>query len=408
MPSVNPEILAWARETSGLTPQIAVAKVGIKDAWGVSAVDRLMSLERGENEPTRPTLVKMARQYRRPLITFYLAKPPRRGDRGADFRTLPAERFAETDALIDALAREVRSRQSMVRALLEEEDEADRLPFVGCLRDHGSNREETIPLVQSATRTLQELLGQDLSADTYYRQHHPREAFALLRSRIEDAGVFVLLKGNLGSHHSALEVDVFRGFAIADDVAPFIVINDQDSIPAWSFTLLHEVVHLMLGQTGISGANPGTSIEKLCNRAAAEWLLPARTVKQIEVHRHLNIAEQGRVISAFARTRNLSHTMVAYALLRTGRIDQRMFDHHRAEFRNQWRRSRDQQRSRARQSEVRASYYVVRRHRVGSALRKLTRRMMDSGALSTTKAARILGVKPAHVGGLLGFSTTAA
>ena len=68
----------------------------------------------------------------------------------------------------------------------------------------------------------------------------------------------------MGNYPSAIDVDVFRGFAIADNIAPFVVINDNDSIPAWSFTLLHEVVHLLLGQTGISGgAHPGTESEKI-------------------------------------------------------------------------------------------------------------------------------------------------
>ena len=37
---------------------------------------RLAALEAGEGEVSRPTLLKMAQVYRRPLITFYLAKPP--------------------------------------------------------------------------------------------------------------------------------------------------------------------------------------------------------------------------------------------------------------------------------------------------------------------------------------------
>ena len=45
-------------------------------------------------------------------------------------------------------------------------------------------------------------------------------------------------------------------------------------------------------------------------------------------------------------------------------------------------------------SEGGPSFYVVRRHRVGQRLLRLTCRMLASGALSTTKAARILGVKP--------------
>ena len=133
MPAVNPRILVWARETAGLTLQEAVARVGIGDARGVAAVDRLAALERGENEPTRPVLVRMARHYRRPLLAFYLSAPPRRADRGVDFRTLTGPRSTETDALIDALVRNVRSRQHMVRAALEAEDEAEPLPFVGAL-----------------------------------------------------------------------------------------------------------------------------------------------------------------------------------------------------------------------------------------------------------------------------------
>ena len=252
-----------------MTLHDAVVKVGIGDAWGVAAVDRLAALERGEQEPTRSVLVRMARHYRRPLLAFYLAAPPRRGDRGADFRTLPATRSRKMDALIDALVRDVRSRQGMIRAVLEAEGEADSLPFVGSLVEREGVPTGTDRLAQRAAEALREVLGNDLDAAQYYAQTTPNKAFSLLRSRTEDAGVFVLLKGDLGSYHTAIPVTVFRGFAIADDIAPFVVINDQDSTPAWSFTLLHELVHLLLGQTGISGANPGTGIEALCNNVAA-------------------------------------------------------------------------------------------------------------------------------------------
>jgi len=73
---VIPEILRWARETAGLSPEDAVKKLGIKDARGVAAIDRLAALENGEVPPTRAMLSRMARKYRRPLLTFYLAQPP--------------------------------------------------------------------------------------------------------------------------------------------------------------------------------------------------------------------------------------------------------------------------------------------------------------------------------------------
>ena len=407
MPAVNPEILVWARETAGLTLQDAAAR-------GVAAVDRLAALERGDGEPTRPTLVRMAKHYRRPLLAFYLSAPPARADRGADFRTLTGPRSSETDALIDALVRNVRSRQQMVRAALEAEDEAEPLPFVGVLTRSGNAapaaespdnvfepRPRSAPRLQRlAARHLSQVLGHDLNAARYHEQLTPAEAFALLRSRAEDAGVFVLLKGNLGSHHTALPVEVFRGFAIADGVAPFVVINDNDSTPAWSFTLLHELVHLLLGQTGISGAHAGTHVEQFCNNVAAEWMLPARTLDQIELVRDRDLAECRQRIGEFAGSRNLSHTMVAYRLLRAGRIDQRTFDRLCSDFGERWRQQRDRRRANARESEGGPDYYVVRRHRVGQALLGFAHRMLESGALSTTKAARILGVKPAQVGKL--------
>ena len=200
MLAVNPEILLWARETAGMTLHDAVVKVGIGDARGVTAVDRLAALESGEVEPTRSVLVRMARHYRRPLLAFYLAEPPLQGDRGADFRTLPVARSRKMDALIDALVRDVRSRQNMIRAVLEAEGEADALPFVGALAGSEGVRDGTDRMAQRAAETLRQVLGNELNAAEYYAQPTPNEAFSLLRSRTEDAGVFVLLKGDLGSY----------------------------------------------------------------------------------------------------------------------------------------------------------------------------------------------------------------
>jgi hypothetical protein len=193
MPAVNPEILLWARTTAGLSPEEAVRKLKIADARGVAAVDRLAALETGETEVSRPMLLKMAKAYRRPLLTFYLAAPPRIGDRGEDFRTLP-ERQATTDALVDTLLRDVRARQGMVRAIVEEEEEAEPLSWVGSAR-----LEDGVGGVLAAIRRT---LGVDLA--DYRAQPSPEAAFAFLRGKVEAAGVFVLLIGNLGSHHTAI------------------------------------------------------------------------------------------------------------------------------------------------------------------------------------------------------------
>src|SRR3546814_17037769 len=64
-------------------------------------------------------------------------------------------------------------------------------------------------------------------------------------------------------------IDAFRGFALADPIAPFVVINDRDAKTAWSFTLLHEVAHLWIGATGVSGGHFEGSTEQFCNDVAS-------------------------------------------------------------------------------------------------------------------------------------------
>ena len=111
MPNVSPEIMIWARETAGLTLEEAAKKLGFQDSTKSSAADKLSAIEEGEQVPTRPQLLKMSDQYRRPLLTFYLSKPPKRGERGADFRTLTQNSAPSTEALLDALIRDVRKKK---------------------------------------------------------------------------------------------------------------------------------------------------------------------------------------------------------------------------------------------------------------------------------------------------------
>lgn len=391
--AVNPEILVWARRTAGLTPEAAARKLLLKEARGVAGVDRLLALERGEQEPTRPLLVRMARCYHRPLIAFYLAAPPPSGNRGADFRTRTGQHIGATDGLLDALIRAIRARQGMVQAVLKAEDEATPVPFVGSLTTAAGEA--------SALDALRHLLGRELDHTHYYAQRDAQSAFEWLRSQAEHSGVFVLLQGDLGSHHSAIDTEIFRGFAIAADVAPFVVINDRDAPSAWSFTLLHELVHLLLGQTGISGASVGNEIERFCNDVAGAWLLPAHELDRLDLGHESDLAAQQERIGEFAAARNLSRTMVAYRLLRAKRIAQETFNRLYSAFSREWQQAHTRRQQRASTSPSGPSYYVVRRHRLGKPLIGFAQRMTASGALTTTKAALILGVKPKNVAALL-------
>ena len=395
MGAIQPRILTWARETAGLSIDAAAAALGIADARGRTKTERLASMEAGEEVPTRPLLVKMAKTYRRPLLVFYLAAPPKQGDRGQDFRTLPAghEQF---NPELDALVRDIKARQGLIRSMLED-NQAGPIDFIGSVT------------MEVPTPKLAALMTDRLrfSLRRFRDMKNPDEAFAYLRETIEHTGVYVLLLGNLGSYHTNIPVDIFRGFALADNHAPLIVINDLDARTAWSFTAIHELAHLWLGTTGISGADTEQRIEQYCNDVAGEFLLPAQELQGFaRTLTTQSLATVAAEISGFAEVRRVSRAMVAYKLYRTGLIRRPLWVALDGQFQQEWEVYQEREAEKNKQAEGGPNYYVVRRHRVGTALLGLVRRSLDEGTITYTKAGRVLGVKPRSVEPLLSLRGT--
>ena len=385
MPQIKHAILYWARETSKLSIEDAARKLSIIDSKTVSATEKLVAFEEGTKAPSRSLLLRMSKLYHRPLLTFYLEQPPSTGDRGEDFRTLPDHIEEEENAYVDVLIRDIKARQSTVRETLIDEDEGIRLDFIGKYTvAHG---------VARIVQTIREILDVDLAV--YRTQPNNREAFKLLRRQAEAAGIFVLLKGNLGSYHSDIDVKTFRGFVLSDDIAPFIVINDRDAESAWSFTLVHEMAHLVLGQTGVSGAYAEIQIEKFCNNVASEFMLPAAEFDTFQLS-SLDFDALKTEISAYAFSKKLSSSHIAFRVYRRGDIDKPLWESLREYYHNMWLEQRKMYKEKNSQKDGGPSYYIVHRHKLG-ALVELVQRLTYSGALTTTKAGMLLEVKPLKV-----------
>ena len=387
MPKVNPDILRWARETAGLTLGEAADRIALGTARGADGAQRLAAHEAGDVAPTRPLLVRMAKQYRRPLLTFYLAAPPLKGNRGQDFRTLPQGSSTEDEAVLDMLLRDILARQSLVRAALEGEEERPLLSWVG-----STTMDAGVDALVAQIRTA---LSFDLAQ--FRAARRAEESFRVLRESVEALGAFVILASNVGSHHTSLGIDVFRGIAAADPIAPFVVVNDQDSRTAWSFTLLHEVAHLWLGFTGVSGSTFDREIERFCNSVASEILLPAAELKELIIPAAASAGQLESAISEFASARRISRSMLAYRLYLRKTISEEQWRVATKEFHSQWILQREQTREKAQGAGGGPDYYVVRRHHLGGALVGTTTRLLTSGALTTVKASQILGVKPNSV-----------
>lgn len=332
----------------------------------------------------------MSKTYRRSLLAFYLPAPPVKGDRGQDFRTVSPDQSVNADFDIDALVRDLKMRQSLVKSILEDDEDGSPVRFVGSAAMSMGVRNISI--------SIQKTLGLDRHA--FRKQRNAESAFALLRTKIEEAGVFVLLIGNLGSHHSAIPVEAFRGFAIADPVAPFIVVNDQDAKTAWSFTLLHELVHLWLGATGVSGGRYEQQIEQFCNAVAADILLPADEIANLQIT-HLSLADQIVIISNQASEWNVSRQMLAYGLFKNGNISRAEWQSLDGKLREIWIAEKQRDKELQKTKRTKPTYYVVRRHRLGPAILAFANRSLTAGTLSPSKAAMVLGVNTRSVFPLL-------
>lgn len=182
--NINSSILVWARETAGLSLEEAARKIGLTSSTRSSAAEKMEALEAGKNFPTRNQLLEIARVYRRPLTVFYLAKPPRIADRGEDFRTLPGPVSPRDSALLDALLRDARVRQDIVKSILEEDEDTKPLEFVNSISISDSPVD-----IADKIRDILGIKSKDWTTD----YSSPDELFKDFRSRVETLGVFVYL-----------------------------------------------------------------------------------------------------------------------------------------------------------------------------------------------------------------------
>lgn len=259
---IKPKLLRWARERADRTVEEFGKKFPKLELW-----------ERGEAQPTLKQLEAFAKATHVPMGYLFLPEPPEERLPIPDFRTV-ADGTLERPSpdLLDTIFT-MQRRQAWLR---EEriECEAEPLDFAGCARladDPGAFGREMRRAIGFAdgwaaeVRTWQAAVGK-------------------LRGAIERIGVMAVMNGTVGNDtHRKLDVEEFRGFVLSDAYAPLVFVNGADSKSAQMFTLAHELAHLWLGQEGLSGYENllpgGTDVEDWCNRAAAEFLVPAREMK---------------------------------------------------------------------------------------------------------------------------------
>jgi Zn-dependent peptidase ImmA (M78 family)/transcriptional regulator with XRE-family HTH domain len=253
------DVLRWARQRAGLSIDALAEKLS-------AGPDKVRSWEEN-GRITMAQAERLAKAARIPLGYLYFPTPPKEDLPVQDFRTLEAAPVeSPSPELLDILYDALRKQEWYRDHLLSEG--ADPLPFIGSF----SGSENPLSAANHIRQTLGVTSGVKVSG-------LPADVLRHQVAHIEARGVLVLRSGIVGNNtHRPLNVEEFRGFALSDPYAPLIFINAKDSQSAQIFTLMHELVHLWLGESGVS--NPLASsaapagIERFCNMVAAELLVP--------------------------------------------------------------------------------------------------------------------------------------
>jgi Zn-dependent peptidase ImmA (M78 family) len=256
--AVRPSVLSWARTRAGLQ---------IRDLE--PSFPRYRDWEAGIEQPTLRQLEQFAAKTHAPIGYLFLETPPKEILPIADFRTLSGETSAIPSPDLLETVYAIQRRQEFFKELLLEEN-AEPLKFVGSVGS-GTTVEGLVASIRAVLR---------LSRGWARRLRNWESAFLHLRACMEDAGILVMTNGIVGSNTSRpLTVAEFRGFVLVDRYAPVVFVNNADAKSAQMFTLMHEAAHIWLGQSGLTGQEwllPGAdAIERLCDKAAAEFLVPA-------------------------------------------------------------------------------------------------------------------------------------
>ena len=255
---VKPEMIAWACERSGRSLDELRKKFPKLDRW-----------RSGETPLTLAELKRFATATYTAFGQFFDDAPPSDALPISDLRNGPgsgAER--PSPHLLDTI-RDCQFSQLWYREhLLDDDGGADPLPFIAAVDPSASPK--AVAARYAAEAKFAESREEAASWDGAFRR---------ICTSLRGMGVLVFINGVVGANtHRPLDPAEFRGFALADPIAPLIFINGRDVKAAQMFTLAHEFAHLLLGDSGLDDLaivpGPSSPRERWCDAVAAEMLVP--------------------------------------------------------------------------------------------------------------------------------------
>lgn len=312
----KPEVLRWARTSAGLSIEAAAKKAQVKP-------ERIVQWETGQGRPTINQLRKLAVGYKRPLAVFFLAQPPKGFTPMRDFRKIPGTVAEPESPQLRLEIRKADYRRDLALDLFE---------LLGEAPPAFSARASLSEDPEAAASRARRLLAVTPDAPVAWRGSY--DALNAWRLAVEQLGVLIF-------QARGVAVSEMRGFSIGETSLPAIVLNIKDSPRGRVFSMMHELVHLMLRQTGLCNFSEDPSlppeerrIEIFCNHVAGAILAPR---SQLLEHPLVRGARRPREwsdeeLATLARRFQISEEAMLRRLLILGRATERFYRAKRKEF----------------------------------------------------------------------------
>lgn len=297
--NINTNILTWAITRAGYDLQEFTLKVPNVQKW----LD-------GDKNPTVKQLEDFSKKVYLPFGFLFLEEPPKEDLPIPFFRTNNTKATKVSVNVYDTILL-LQKRQDWLRDYLLE-NEFPELTFFG--KFEKSN--DISGIVKDIRKTLN--LNESWASDFRTWQ----EALNYLSEQIENAGIITVFNGIVENNtRRKIPVQECRGFVLADSIAPFMYINNSDSKAAQMFTIVHELAHIWTGHSAgfdFRQLQPADDpVEKICDKVAAEFLVPEVTFN--------DVWKKNTNIKATARFFKVSEIVIARRALDTGKISKTRF-----------------------------------------------------------------------------------
>ncbi|MGB4596079.1 MAG: ImmA/IrrE family metallo-endopeptidase [Anaerolineaceae bacterium] len=297
--NIKPGLFEWAISESQLPFDVIKAKFPLINEW----IDNTKS-------PTFNQLNELANFLHVPFGYLFLDEPPLKEELYAEFRAIANKKPLMSKNLEDTLY-EMSLRQNWMSDYRESQG-WDPLPIVGTFDEFTISE-----ITQFIYKNLGVVNYWGEKARTY------RDSFVLLKRKLEELGVLIMQNSIVGTNtHRKLDVHEFRGFVLLDRYAPLIFVNSNDSIGGKIFTLMHEFVHILLGDDDIfdkeEELESRRSEERMINRIASNALIPDSFIEKLSFFSD----QRTKQINDAAKQLKVSPLSLAIRLVESGKISQ--------------------------------------------------------------------------------------